>query len=41
MFLVNFYLQQFAEEFFTQENFPYQDTITRWKDEKVQVGSTT
>jgi hypothetical protein len=27
MFLVNFYLQQFAEKFLTQENFPYQDII--------------
>ncbi len=41
MFLVNFYFQQFAQEFFTQEIFPYQDTIMHRKDEKVRVGFTT
>jgi predicted SpoU family rRNA methylase len=30
----------FAQEFFIQENFPYQDAITNWKDEKVQVETT-
>jgi hypothetical protein len=27
-------VNMFTEEFFTQENFPYQDAITYWKDEK-------
>jgi hypothetical protein len=40
MFLVNFYLQQFAQKFLTQENFPYQDIIKCYKMKKEQARST-
>jgi hypothetical protein len=30
----------FAQEFFSQKNFPYQDVITHWKDEKVHIETT-
>ncbi len=31
----------FAQEFFTQKRFPYQEAITVWKDQKVQIGATS
>jgi len=31
----------FAQEFFTQKKFPYQEAITVWKDQKVQIGATS
>jgi hypothetical protein len=27
----------FAQEVYTQENFPYQEAIPAWKDQKVQI----
>ncbi len=29
----------FAQEFCIQENFPHQETIIAWKDQKVQIGA--
>jgi hypothetical protein len=31
----------FAQEFFTQENFPYHETITSWEEQKLEIGATT
>jgi hypothetical protein len=28
----------FAQKFYTQESFHYQEAITTWKDQKVQIG---
>jgi hypothetical protein len=31
----------FAQEFYIQESFPYQEAIITWKDQKVQIGATS
>jgi hypothetical protein len=31
----------FAQKFYTQKNFHYQEAITTWKDQKVQIGVAT
>ncbi len=31
-------VRMFAHEFYIQENFPYEETITTWKDQKVRIG---
>ncbi len=31
----------FAQKFYTQESFPYQEAITTWKDQKVRIGASS
>jgi hypothetical protein len=31
----------FTQEFYSQKSFPYQEAITVWKDQKVQISATS
>ncbi len=38
---LNTIICMFAQEFYIQESFPYQEAITAWKDQKVRISATS
>jgi hypothetical protein len=38
---LNLVVRTFAQEFFMEENFPYHEAITSWKEQKMRNGGTT